>query len=55
MSVGVIVESPSKVKTIENLLECNYVVRTSFCHIRDLDKKNFGVILKITPLSVYKE
>ena len=43
MKTLLIVESPSKVKTIEKLLGSNYVVRASFGHIRDLDKKDFGV------------
>ena len=43
MKTLLIVESPSKVKTIEKLLGNNYIVRASFGHIRDLDKKNFGV------------
>lgn len=40
-----IVESPAKAKTIEKLLGPNYVVKSSFGHIRDLvkDKGNFGI------------
>lgn len=37
----VIVESPSKAKTIEKILGKDYKVLTSFGHIRDLSKKGF--------------
>ena len=39
----VIVESPAKAKTIEKFLGKEYVVKSSFGHIRDLSKKNLGV------------
>src|SRR5690554_6358210 len=39
----VIVESPAKAKTIEKFLGKNFVVKSSFGHIRDLAKKDFGV------------
>lgn len=39
----VIVESPAKAKTIEKILGTNFLVKSSFGHIRDLDKKDFGV------------
>ena len=39
----VIVESPAKAKTIEKFLGKDYVVKSSFGHIRDLSKKNLGV------------
>lgn len=42
----VIVESPAKAKTIERFLGKNFVVRSSFGHIRDLAKKNLGIDLK---------
>lgn len=42
----VIVESPAKAKTIEKFLGKDYKVMSSFGHIRDLKKKNFGVDLK---------
>ena len=42
----VIVESPAKAKTIEKFLGPDYKVMSSFGHIRDLKKKNFGVDLK---------
>ena len=41
----VIVESPAKAKTIERFLGEGYKVMSSFGHIRDLKKKNFGVNL----------
>ncbi len=42
----VIVESPAKAKTIEKFLGKDFKVMSSFGHIRDLKKKNFGVNLK---------
>ncbi|MDP4276341.1 MAG: type I DNA topoisomerase [Bacteroidota bacterium] len=53
----VIVESPAKAKTIEKFLGKDYKVMSSFGHIRDLSKKDFGVdiahnfqpIYEITP------
>ncbi|HPI46484.1 MAG TPA: type I DNA topoisomerase, partial [Tenuifilaceae bacterium] len=39
----VIVESPAKAKTIEKFLGKQFVVKSSFGHIRDLSKKNLGV------------
>ncbi|MFR9649242.1 MAG: type I DNA topoisomerase [Rikenellaceae bacterium] len=39
----VIVESPAKAKTIEKFLGSDFVVKSSFGHIRDLAKKNLGV------------
>ena len=39
----VIVESPAKAKTIENFLGKGYIVKSSFGHIRDLEKKNLGI------------
>ena len=38
----VIVESPAKAKTIEGFLGKDYVVKSSFGHIRDLSKKQLG-------------
>jgi len=43
MKTLLIVESPAKAKTIEKLLGPGYIVRSSFGHIRDLDKKNLGI------------
>ena len=39
----VIVESPAKAKTIEKFLGDDYVVQSSYGHIRDLKKKNFSI------------
>jgi len=39
----VIVESPAKAKTIEKFLGKDYIVRSSFGHIRDLPKKGISI------------
>ena len=39
----VIVESPAKAKTIEKILGKDFIVKSSFGHIRDLDKGNQAV------------
>ena len=39
----VIVESPAKAKTIEKFLGGDFMVRSSFGHIRDLAKKGLGI------------
>lgn len=39
----VIVESPAKAKTIEKFLGSGFTVKSSFGHIRDLEKKDLGV------------
>ena len=41
----VIVESPAKAKTIEKFLGSDFKVMSSYGHIRDLKKKNFGIDL----------
>jgi len=42
----VIVESPTKAKTIQKFLGSNYRVRSSYGHIRDLPEKELGVDIK---------
>jgi DNA topoisomerase-1 len=42
----VIVESPAKAKTIEKFLGKEYLVTSSMGHIRDLEKKDFGIDLQ---------
>ncbi len=39
----VIVESPAKAKTIEKFLGKDFIVTSSMGHIRDLEKKDFGI------------
>ena len=43
MKTLLIVESPAKSKTIEKLLGNNYIVLSSYGHIRNLDSKNLGI------------
>ncbi len=38
-----IVESPAKAKTIEKILGTDFIVKSSFGHIRDLEKGNKGI------------
>lgn len=42
----VIVESPAKAKTIEGFLGKDYIVKSSFGHVRDLEKNKLGVDLE---------
>lgn len=42
----VIVESPTKAKTISRFLGRNYMVRSSFGHVRDLPKSYLGIDIK---------
>ena len=42
----VIVESPAKAKTIEGFLGKEFMVKSSFGHIRDLKKGNKGVLVE---------
>ena len=42
----VIVESPTKAKTLERYLGSDYTVRASRGHVRDLPKKEMGVDLE---------
>jgi DNA topoisomerase-1 len=39
----VIVESPAKAKTIENYLGKDFIVTSSFGHVRDLPKSNDAI------------
>ncbi len=49
----VIVESPAKAKTIEKFLGKDFTVLSSFGHIRDLEKKNFGIDIENNYLPQY--
>jgi len=42
----VIVESPAKAKTIGNFLGKDFLIKSSFGHIRDLSKENYGIDIK---------
>jgi DNA topoisomerase-1 len=54
MKTLLIVESPAKSKTIEKLLGSNYIVLSSFGHIRNLDKKTLGIDVENNFKPVYK-
>ncbi len=51
----VIVESPAKAKTIEKILGKDFDVKSSFGHIRDLEKKNMGIDIEGGFQPLYKE
>ena len=50
----IIVESPAKAKTIEKFLGKDFMVKSSFGHIRDLAKKDLGVNLEKNFAPVYE-
>ncbi len=50
----VIVESPAKAKTIEKFLGKDFIVKSSFGHIRDLAKKDLGVSIADNYNPVYE-
>jgi DNA topoisomerase I len=50
----VIVESPAKAKTIEGFLGKDYIVKSSFGHVRDLPKSAIGVEIDKDFLPVYE-
>ena len=54
MKILLIVESPAKSKTIEKLLGANYIVLSSFGHIRNLDKKSLGIDVEDNFRPIYK-
>ena len=49
----VIVESPAKANTISNFLGKGFTVKSSFGHIRDLSKDNYGIDLENNYLPEY--
>ena len=50
----VIVESPAKAKTIEGFLGKDYLVKSSFGHVRDLSKKELGIDIEHNFLPIYE-
>jgi len=55
MKTLLIVESPAKSKTIEKLLGKNYIVLSSFGHIRNLDKEGLGIDIENNFSPIYKK
>ena len=53
----IIVESPSKIKTLQNFLDNNYQIEASVGHIRDLPKSDLGIDLEnsFTPTYVVSD
>lgn len=49
-----IVESPAKAKTIEKILGSNFTVKSSYGHIRDLEKDDMGIDVNNNYLPRYK-
>jgi DNA topoisomerase-1 len=54
MKTLLIVESPAKSKTIEKLLGSDYIVLSSFGHIRNLDKKGLAIEIENNYRPIYK-
>jgi len=50
----VIVESPAKAKTIEGFLGKEYMVKSSFGHVRDLSKNQLGVDIEKGFIPIYE-
>ncbi len=50
----VIVESPAKAKTIEKFLGQDFQVKSSYGHVRDLEKKELGIKVDEGFLPIYK-
>ena len=50
----VIVECPAKAKTIEGYLGKDFVVKSSFGHVRDLPEKDLGIDVKNGYIPAYE-
>jgi len=57
MSILVIVESAGKIKKINEILGNNYIVKASFGHVQDLDKKTLSIDIEnnFNPLYIVSE